>query len=185
MIWLESSISPPSCVPLRDGQGVGPRTTWYWWKDTNLKCMRHVIDCYCAVPLRSEIYQTTGMSPVRRRALAHSCVILNNDLSPYSASGHRCEPQSIPSCGARECTLHVRYDEPDELARSMALMWMRLRSEASRNAATPAERLLDDALEILGSRSQIEYQARKQVTSEFSEYAPAAHKRAESPPRLQ
>ena len=49
------------------------------------------------------------------------------------------------------------------MAKSMALMWMRLRSEATRSAATPAERLLDDALEILGSRSQLEYQARKQV----------------------
>lgn len=38
-----------------------------------------------------------------------------------------------------------------------------LQVEAARAAATPAQRLLDDALQILAGTAQIEYQARKQV----------------------
>lgn len=57
-----------------------------------------------------------------------------------------------------------RLDEPEELVKSMALLWQRLRSEATRMAASPAERLADEALEILGSRKQRDYTSRKQVT---------------------
>ena len=56
-----------------------------------------------------------------------------------------------------------RLDEPEELVKSMALLWQRLRSEATRMAASPAERLADEALEILGSRKQRDYTSRKQV----------------------
>ena len=45
----------------------------------------------------------------------------------------------------------------------MQALLRRLQVEAARAAATPAQRLLDDALQILAGTAQIDYQARKQV----------------------
>ncbi len=43
-----------------------------------------------------------------------------------------------------------------------------LQVEAARAAATPAQRLLDDALQILAGTAQMDYQARKQVRILFT-----------------
>ena len=56
-----------------------------------------------------------------------------------------------------------RLNESRAAVEAMAVLWKRLRVEATRSAASPAERLLDDALQILGSRTQRDYSARKQV----------------------
>ena len=58
-----------------------------------------------------------------------------------------------------------RLDQAEGFIEAMQALLQRLQIEAQRAAATPAERLLDDALQILAGSAQMEYQARKQVSS--------------------
>ena len=59
----------------------------------------------------------------------------------------------------------VRLNQAEGFIDAMRALLQRLRIEAQRVAASPAERLLDDALQILAGSAQMDYQARKQVSS--------------------
>lgn len=52
-----------------------------------------------------------------------------------------------PGGGGAGC----RYKEAPKAVSALRLLWRRLRAEAERTAATPSERLLDDALQLLGA----------------------------------
>ncbi len=68
----------------------------------------------------------------------------------------------------RPASSHVRLSrlsQAEGFIEAMRALLQRLQIEAQRAAASPAERLLDDALQILAGSAQMDYQARKQVCS--------------------
>jgi hypothetical protein len=61
-----------------------------------------------------------------------------------------------------QCRLIARDGESEENVDALTTLWRRLRAEAERAAALPAERLLDEALLLLGAPMNSE-QRRRQV----------------------
>lgn len=87
--------------------------------------------------------------------LASGC---HQDNHNYSRQG--CFRKVASPCITMQQT---RCSDALKWALNVQVLLRRLQVEAARAAATPAQRLLDDALQILAGTVQMEYQARKQV----------------------